>query len=89
VSRWKKCEVATCVRPALKNGLCGAHWHRVRRYGELRPEEPIRPRTCGAHHGRLVRGGDLRPEVPIKWRPSGYKKLTISVNNGNNGNPKS
>lgn len=65
MSRWKKCEVATCVRPALKNGLCGAHWHRVRRYGELRPEEPIRPRT------------------------SGYEKLTISVNNGNNGNPKS
>ena len=65
MSRWKKCKVETCARPAWKKGL------------------------CGAHHGRLVRGGDLRPEVPIKWRPSGYKKLTISVNNGNNGNPKS
>jgi hypothetical protein len=47
MSKWHKCKVETCDRPAWKKGLCGAHASRLRHSGELRPEVPIRRGRTG------------------------------------------
>jgi hypothetical protein len=62
MSRWVKCSVASCERPAEKRGLCGAHYGRLKRGGTLRPEEPIgRPHNnpYGPAFFRLPKGGLL------------------------------
>ena len=41
VSRWQRCRIAGCVRPAKARGLCDAHYNRSRKAG-LNPELPIR-----------------------------------------------
>jgi hypothetical protein len=41
MSKWKKCKVAGCLRPAKARGFCDAHWNRVRE-GGLKPELPVR-----------------------------------------------
>lgn len=36
------CSVPSCDRPKQKAGLCSAHYQRKRKYGDLRPDAPIR-----------------------------------------------
>jgi HNH endonuclease len=37
-----KCGVQTCDRMAEKKGYCSTHYERLRRYGDLREDQPIR-----------------------------------------------
>jgi hypothetical protein len=39
MTRWKKCYIENCDRPAHKEGLCGAHFGRK----DLDPGIPIKP----------------------------------------------
>jgi hypothetical protein len=56
MSHWKKCKVETCIRPAQKKGLCGAHARRLR----LQPEVPIRYRPgCAKNEKKIVVKGGL------------------------------
>jgi hypothetical protein len=41
MSRWRRCTVAGCLRPAKARGLCDAHYNRSKHAG-LKPERPIR-----------------------------------------------
>ena len=41
VSRWQKCSVAGCLRPAKARALCDAHYNRTKHAG-LKPELPVR-----------------------------------------------
>jgi hypothetical protein len=41
VSRWQRCRIAGCLRPAKARGLCDAHYNRLHRAG-LKPELPVR-----------------------------------------------
>lgn len=41
MSRLRPCRVAGCPRTAKARGLCGAHYDRWRRSGQLKPELPI------------------------------------------------
>jgi hypothetical protein len=34
--------VASCIRPAKAHGLCGAHYNRLRKTGNIKPEMPVR-----------------------------------------------
>jgi hypothetical protein len=46
MTHWKKCYIATCIRPAHKEGLCDAHFGRK----DLDPGIPIRPPTYDPYH---------------------------------------
>jgi hypothetical protein len=42
MSRWRNCTVKGCLRVAHAKGLCEAHYKRVQKSGDLRPELPVR-----------------------------------------------
>jgi hypothetical protein len=42
MSRWRRCSVPSCLRPAKAHGLCGAHYERLRKSGNIKPELPVR-----------------------------------------------
>jgi len=43
MSKWRRCSVKDCVRPAKARGLCDAHYGRLMRtWRGLRPELPVR-----------------------------------------------
>jgi hypothetical protein len=42
MSRWRRCSVASCIRPAKAHGLCGAHYNRLRNQGSIKAEMPVR-----------------------------------------------
>jgi hypothetical protein len=37
------CQSANCSRPATAYGWCNTHWYRVQKWGDDRPDIPIRP----------------------------------------------
>jgi hypothetical protein len=41
MSRWQRCSVPGCLRPAKARGLCDAHYNRAKHAG-LKPQRPIR-----------------------------------------------
>jgi hypothetical protein len=42
MSRWKKCKVTGCLRPAKAREFCDAHYNRLTKGYGLRPERPVR-----------------------------------------------
>lgn len=47
------CYVIRCDRPEHRDGLCAAHWHRLKRTGSVMAFTPIgKPRGRGARKGR-------------------------------------
>jgi chromosome segregation ATPase len=58
MSRWKKCSVPGCLRPAKAKSLCAAHYSRLKHgLRQLQPEVPVRS-LAGRNEGTQAEATD-------------------------------
>lgn len=74
--RDEECSVTGCVNPHWTRGLCNSHYYRLRRWGEVRPEIPLR--VVDSPVDRLLNGLPDRPS-------DGCWEWTKTVNNAGYG----
>lgn len=74
-----ECEVQTCDRPATTRGWCQAHYNRVVKLGDARPDVPLRPRYVGPK--RIVcsvDGCDRRSDGNRAWCAAHRKRRALT-----------
>lgn len=73
----KICSVPECERPEVTNGMCNAHYLRVRKHGDARAHIPVKSQGSGAVNlcstgcGRVVLARGLCATHYQRWRTDG------------------
>lgn len=73
----KQCKVHECDRISATNGMCNAHYLRVRDHGDARPNDPIKPqgdgtiKFCSTGCGRVVIARGYCTTHYMRWRTNG------------------
>lgn len=70
----RSCDVPTCDRDAVKVGLCSLHYQRKRKTGDVRADEPPRPKQAKWGVGKCSIEGCEKPSRKRGWCMSHYDR---------------
>lgn len=67
----RNCSVPDCRRPVVCRGCCKAHYHRLRQYGDVRADIPIKEMPTRAERddvvARILNRCEAKPDGCIEW----------------------